>query len=73
MDLQQPYIKTNNIFHLYHYYYNDIEYLQLQLEVQTKKYYAAIKRGEVFEEVKRIYLAMKKTKIELEKKSEQPG
>jgi len=73
MNLQQPYFITNNIFPLHYYYYKDIEYLQQQLEMLTKIYYAAIKRGEIFEDVKRIYLAMKKTKIELKNKSEQPG
>lgn len=41
------------------------ESLQQRLHILTEAYYAAIKRGEVFSEVKKIYLAIKRTRVEI--------
>lgn len=45
--------------------YNDNESLQQRLHILTEAYYAAIKRGEMFSEVKKIYMAIKRTKAEI--------
>lgn len=45
--------------------YNDNESLQQRLHILTEAYCAAIKRGEVFSQVKKIYLAIKRTRAEI--------
>lgn len=52
--------------------YNDNESLQQRLHILTEAYYAAIKRGEIFSEVKKIYLAIKRIRIEINQQNKKP-
>lgn len=52
--------------------YNDNESLQQRLHILTEAYYAGIKRGEIFSEVKKIYLAIKRIRIEINQQNKKP-
>ncbi|MGN6211175.1 hypothetical protein [Parafilimonas sp.] len=60
---------TINVILVQHYH-SDKQSLQQRLHILTDAYYAAIKRGEIFSDVKKIYLAIKKTKAAIQLEAE---